>query len=485
MKQRLLGLFSVLTLLLTALAGQNGVVSADDECVIPDSGPWPACATGGTRPPSASDCVIPESGPWPPCATGGSVAEGAGECVIPASGPWPSCATGGSAPAPTPPQENSAECVIPASGPWPPCAVGGGGPAPAPTQDVTLPQSISLTQFADGFNDPVYITHADDSRLFVVERAGRVYVLNQDGTRQLYLDISDRVLSDESERGLLSIAFHPFVTPNRRVFVYYTDIAADVVVSEFRASGNVADRQTEKKIIVVEQPAQNHNGGQIQFGPDNYLYIGLGDGGGSGDPLSHGQNPSTLLGSMLRININGPVLYNIPVDNPFFGDPAGRDEVWAYGLRNPWRFSFDRQTGDLYIADVGQGEREEVNFQRSRTWVGHNYGWNAWEGTFCHTSACNSTEQTAPVLQYDHSQGCSVTGGYVYRGSEVSQLWGNYLYGDFCNGNIWAAHQVNDGDWVNTLVNASGLFISSFGEDVNGELYVIDYVSGTIYKVGP
>ena len=383
------------TLLLFAFA--TTIQAQDDSsdfvnggCVIPESGPWPPCATGGNQPPSTADCVIPESGPWPPCATGGTQPPSTDDCVIPESGPWPPCATGETQPGP--PQG----CIIPPSGPWPPCATGGSEP-PQPTLPVepapTLPQSITLEEVASGFLSPVLLTHAGDGRNFIVEKDGRIKIMADNST---FLDINRRVRSAESERGLLSLVFHPNYRQNGRFFVYYTDNDGDVVVSEFRARGNSAEPDSERILLTIPQPFENHNGGHLAFGQDGYLYIGVGDGGAAGDPFSNGLNPETLLGAMLRIDVNNGDPYAIPPDNPYANHPTNLPEVWAIGLRNPWRFSFDRATGDMFIGDVGQDQREEISFQ-PRGKGGLNYGWNAWEGTHCFTSNCNNVSQTPPI----------------------------------------------------------------------------------------
>lgn len=474
-----------LTLSLLALTAVPVTLAQDSaECTIPDSGPWPPCATGSNQPTAPADCAIPDSGPWPPCATGDSNPPAdSSNCTIPTSGPWPPCATGGS----KPPTDGN-DCVIPPSGPWPSCATGDNAPTlpVQPTPD--LPQSIKLQKASSGFLSPVFLTHNNDGRIFVVEKDGRIKIMADNST---FLDINQRVRSAEGERGLLSMAFPPSFLSSNRVFVYYTNNDGAVVISSFAFSGNSANPDSEIIYLTIPQPFENHNGGQLAFGQDGYLYIGLGDGGAAGDPFSHGLNPETLLGSMLRIDPFAPVItveggptYGIPADNPYANHPTNQPEIWAIGLRNPWRFSFDRVTGDMFIGDVGQDQREEISFQ-PRGVGGNNYGWNAWEGTFCYTSNCNSVSQTPPILEYDHSQGCSVTGGYIYRGGEYAGSFdGIYFYGDFCNGNIWGAQRQPDGSWTNNLVIDSNLSIASFGEDAQGNLYVID-LSGTIYKITP
>jgi glucose/arabinose dehydrogenase len=350
--------------------------------------------------------------------------------------------------------------------------------------------AVALEEVASGFDLPVHVTHAGDGtgRLFVVEQRGTIRLI-VDGERlgTPFLDIRDRVTFG-GERGLLSVAFPPGFKDVGHFYVNYTatvDSQLMTRISRFQvgSSPNQADPESEQIVLTVDQFAGNHNGGQIAFGPDGYLYIGMGDGGGSGDPQNHGQRPETLLGAMLRIDVesDSPLTYTIPVDNPFMADPAAA-EVWSYGLRNPWRFSFDRQTGDLYIADVGQGAWEEINYQPASSQGGDNYGWNIMEGNHCYNAAtCDQTELTLPIWVYGRSEGQSVTGGFVYRGSAQPSLQGIYLYGDYLSGRLWGLQQVRS-EWQNQLLLETNKTISSFGEDESGELYLVDY-SGAIYKV--
>ena len=245
------------------------------------------------------------------------------------------------------------------------------------------------------------------------------------------------------------------------------------------------DPGSEQIILRVEQPAANHNGGQIQFGPDGYLYIGTGDGGQAGDPWGNAQNPGALLGKMLRIDVMGADAYEIPSDNPLLDQPGAHPEIWATGTRNPWRFSFDRATGDLYIADVGQNLYEEVNFQPAASRGGENYGWDVMEGNHCFEPAtgCDVEGLVLPVAEYDPGLGCSITGGYVYRGSRYPDMAGVYFYGDFCSGNIWGLRQDEAGDWETALLLETDLSISTFGEDAEGELYVASYNDGIVYQL--
>jgi glucose/arabinose dehydrogenase len=350
--------------------------------------------------------------------------------------------------------------------------------------------SIAIEPVADGLQRPVAVRHAGDGsgRLFIVEQPGRIRILDNGSLLQSpFLDIAARVRDSANEQGLLGLAFHPQYVDNGRFFVNYTDLGGDTVVSEFtrsQADVNQADPSSEAVIMRVPQPYGNHNGGDIAFGPDGYLWIATGDGGGAGDPEGSGQNLQTLLGKLLRIDVDHGSTYTIPLDNPFVGDPNAFDEIWAYGLRNPWRFSFDRDTGDLYIADVGQRRLEEINFEAATDPGGRNYGWNTMEGSSCFSgSNCSTDEMILPVAEYSHDFGCSVTGGYVYRGSRYPVLQGYYLYGDYCSGTMWALSRSNSGQWIAEVVGESGANISSFGEDEQGELYLSDLNGGFLFLV--
>ncbi len=363
-------------------------------------------------------------------------------------------------------------------------------PTPNPTPSATQERKVNrnvrvgIRQVASGFDQPLFITYANDNsnRLFVVEKGGKIKFL--DG--QIFLDITNRVGSSGSEQGLLGLAFHPNYRVNRRFFVDYTDLNGNTVVAEFRAldNGRRADPNSEKVILRQEQPAANHNGGMLAFGPDGYLYIALGDGGGANDTYGNGQNLNTLLAKILRIDVDRGDPYSIPKDNPFVGRDNARPETWAWGLRNPWRFSFDRQTGDLYIADVGQNHWEEINYQRAGSKGGQNYGWPIMEGNHCLSSdQCNQEGLTLPVAEYSHELGCSVTGGYVYRGKRFPALRGKYFFGDYCTGRIWSLQRAENANWVMKEETDTDLSISSFGEDQNGEIYVTDLAGGGIYML--
>lgn len=346
-------------------------------------------------------------------------------------------------------------------------------------------QGIRLEQVASGLASVTGITHAGDSRLFVVLREGRILIRGNNGFLvQPFLDIRSLV-NTGGEGGLLSVAFHPRFAENGFLFVNYTNSALDTVIARYHVSTdpNRADPGSARTLLVIDQPFDNHKGGQIQFGPNGYLYIGMGDGGAAFDPSCRAQREDTLLGKMLRLDVDqntgAAPFYGIPSDNPFRGPGGLADEVWALGLRNPWRFSFDRQTGDLWIADVGQGQREEVDFQPASSRGGENYGWKPMEGTLCATSdacpastpPCNSPAYTLPVLEYGHDAKCSITGGYVYRGSRLPQIRGMYFFGDFCTGEIWAAAREGSGFTVRALSDRRSQ-LTTFGEDRDGEIYL-------------
>ena len=347
-----------------------------------------------------------------------------------------------------------------------------------------------LRKVLGGLESPLGIAHAGDGsgRLFVVEKQGRIRIVVGTALAAApFLDIAGRVGSSASEEGLLGLAFHPNYARNGLFFVNYTDLQGDTVLSRFAvgADPDRADPASEVVLLTVDQPAANHNGGHLAFGPDGYLYVGLGDGGGAGDRYGNGQNPSTLLGKMLRLDVDGSQPYAVPRDNPFVTRLDVRAEIWAIGLRNPWRYSFDRLTGDLYIADVGQELYEEINLQPARSLGGQNYGWPIMEGMHCYpeTQACDGTGLTLPVAEYDHSQGCSVTGGYVYRGKQFPALSGIYVFGDYCSGRIWGSARDSQGQWRMAELQQVSMQLSSFGEDETGELYLVDMRRGDLFKI--
>ena len=366
-------------------------------------------------------------------------------------------------------------------------------PPPTPTPTITpIPQSpvssITLEPIVSGLIQPLYVTHAFDDRLVILEQAGTIRIF-QNG--QLlpapFLDIQDPVGSNSNEQGLLGLAFHPNYQENGFFFLNYTDVNGNTNIARYRVSDdpNVADPASGQILLTIPQPFANHNGGMIAFGPDGYLYVGMGDGGSQGDPQGNGQNPGTLLGSILRLDVtNAEGIYTIPADNPFVADSAARPEVWAYGFRNPWRFSFDRLTGDLFIADVGQNTWEEVSWQAADTPGGQNFGWNRMEGNHCYQGNCDPAAFTTPIFEYNHTLGCSISGGYIYRGGQFLSLYGNYFTADFCTGTIWGVFQQPDGSWQSTIVQQSGQPIPSFGEDASGELYVV-VRTGQIFQIRP
>ncbi len=347
--------------------------------------------------------------------------------------------------------------------------------------------AVSADLIASGMDRPVYLTApAGDARFFVVEQPGVIQLFIDDTMQKTpFLDIRALVRDTGNEQGLLGLAFHPNYATNGRFYVNYTAASpsGDTVIAEYTVSAdtNVADPASARIILQIDQPFGNHNGGMIDFGPDGYLYIGVGDGGSGGDPLQHGQNTATLLGSMLRIDVDDTSegQYGIPTDNPFANSPNGaldpRPEIWASGLRNPWRFSFDRSNGDLYIGDVGQNALEEIDVQLANSTGGENYGWRTMEGASCFNPSigCDQTGLVLPVADYSHNDGsCSVTGGYVYRGQCMPDMVGKYLLADFCT-NVVSTLTFPTNNTLETLSNSLGSNITSFGQDSAGELYVL------------
>lgn len=347
--------------------------------------------------------------------------------------------------------------------------------------------AIGVDTVVSGLSNPAFVTALPgDSRLFIVELPGRIRIL-RDGVllSQPFLDIRG-IVSSGGERGLFSVAFHPEYQQNGFFFVSYTDLSGASRIARYRVSAHpdLADGASEKAIVSVAQPYANHNGGQIAFGPDGMLYIGLGDGGSGGDPLGHGQNRATLLGSLLRVDVDSDDPYGIPPDNPFVNDPDARPEIWAYGLRNPWRFSFDRETGHLHVADVGQNAWEEVNVVPADS-AGINFGWNRMEGRHCYASAtCNVNGLELPVYEYANSgDTCSVTGGYVYRGSAIPEVIGTYFFADYCEGRL-RSFRVQNGESMDARTWDLGRLgsITSFGEDSAGELYIVT-AEGVLFRL--
>jgi len=347
----------------------------------------------------------------------------------------------------------------------------------------------TLVPFATGLSHPVCIANAGDSRLFVVDEQGYIVIVNSDGNVNPinFLDIHERVTYG-GERGLLGLAFHPQYATNGYFYVNYIGAGDSTHISRFSVNpGNpeTADPSSEFKLMTIYQPFGNHNGGCLCFGPDGYLYIGMGDGGSAGDPGNRAQNPMEYLGKMLRIDVNQGNPYAIPQSNPFSGSLSALNEIWALGLRNPWRFSFDRLSGDLWIGDVGQNVTEEIDMQPAASTGGENYGWRCYEGNQPYdSSGCvPSSSLIFPVFAYPHGDECSVTGGYVYRGTPLSLWYGYYFFADYCSDRIWTLHNVS-GNWTKEdFGQFTGNNFSTFGEDVYGQLYVAGLTSGTIFRV--
>ena len=408
------------------------------------------------------------------------------------------------APAPTPSVD-----AVPSATPTPTRSSGPSAsvvsPSQAPTETPvpTLPPiaddppALGLEAVAAGLADPIGIVTGPPGWLLVQEQNGRVVAVEiATGATSVALDLTDRVLGG-GERGLLGLALHPDWPDDGRAFVHYSDRDGNTVLSEFRATDPAPpirlDAASERVLLRVEQPFSNHNGGQLAFGPDGYLWFGLGDGGSGGDPLGNGQNRSALLGKILRLDVDadpaGDAAYAIPDDNPFADGDDGAAEAFFFGLRNPWRFSFDRATDELWIADVGQNAFEEVNRIDPSAEPGANFGWNLMEASHCYLAGCSSDGLVLPVAEYGRDLGCSVTGGHVYRGSAVAGLNGWYLFSDYCSGLLFgirsdapvpAAGETAPGP---RILLETGANVTSFGEDRDGELYLVDVASGTLYRI--
>jgi glucose/arabinose dehydrogenase len=391
----------------------------------------------------------------------------------------------------------SAACGGPQASSTPPGATGASPSATSlitgsPTGPVAFADlntvKLQLNEVASGFDQPLFLTHAGDGsgQTYVVEQPGTVALLDREGhtVAEKFLDIKERI-SSGGERGLLGLAFHPGFRLNGRVFVDYTDRNGDTVISEFHATATRADAATERVLLHIDQPYPNHNGGWIGFGPDRALYIAMGDGGSGGDPHNNGQSRNTLLGKMLRIDVDRGDPYGIPAGNPFAGQSGSRAEIWHYGLRNPWRNSFDRETGDLFIGDVGQNRQEELDVQPAGK-GGLNYGWNIMEGDSCfRQDPCDRNGLTLPVFAYGRDAGSVITGGYVYRGKTYPFFAGAYVFGDYANGTIWAfkASDALKGPVQPVKLLDSGRTVASFGEDEQGELYITDLSAGKVYRL--
>jgi glucose/arabinose dehydrogenase len=363
----------------------------------------------------------------------------------------------------------------------------------ANTQTNVIPD-ITLTTFATGFSSPVGIEHAGDSRLFVVEQTGKIRIVGTNGKHKShFLNLSDKITTTGFEQGLLGMAFDPDYEDNGYFYVHYTNLEGNNQFSRFRVNPhnpNKALPSSEVKFLEDDDPFANHNSGQMKFGPDGYLYFALGDGGSGGDPFNNAQDLSTIMGKLMRVDPNPNGSYSIPADNPYVGVEGAMEEIWASGLRNPWRFSFDRETGDLWIPDVGQNLWEEVNMTPAGTPGGVNYGWSCREGFVQFKADCDANGEpfTDPIAVYAHDESeeffCSgsITGGYVYRGDQYPDMYGKYFYADFCTGHLYTTYEYDD-EWVTVDLGAYTPFAySTFGEDIQGEMYIADKTSGVIYR---
>jgi len=374
--------------------------------------------------------------------------------------------------------------------------------------------SIGVQKIASGFDKPVYIVTnpSDAEQLYVIEQKGVVRLIEKGSVvKTPFLDIKDRVhrpLFPGDEMGMLGLAFDPSFKENQFIYVHYNDKDDNTIISRFKVKGKLADKKSEKNILTLAQPYSNHNGGTIEFGPDGYLYIGLGDGGSAGDPEKRAQDLTNLFGKILRIDINTDKPYLVPKDNPFTYYRKFKDEIWSYGLRNPWRFSFDYLTGDMIIGDVGQNLWEEINIEYAKdNKGGNNYGWNVMEGNHCYPedATCSNEGYIMPAFEYPNNanyaktlfgikqpnmDGCSITGGYVYRGKNIPKLYGKYIFGDYCTGKVWSIRIVEGKgeelvDHTKDILSSMGkreFYLSSFGQDNDQELFLIDY-NGTIYRL--
>jgi glucose/arabinose dehydrogenase len=449
-------------------------------------------ATSGGTNPAAIATTAPTNGPGGPTAPAAlPSATKAAEATQPLAGVQGPTATADRYPAPGPTapaaaQPEATKTISAGAGQ-------GSGQKSVPADTVkALPDPTAFTwrQIVTGLQRPLAIANlpGDSGHMLVLEQAGTIRVI-QNGSilPDPFLDITAKVGSQGNEQGLLGIALHPDYAKNGFFYINYTDQQGNTVIARYTTSTgdpNHADPGSEKVLFNVDQPFSNHNGGSMVFGPDGFLYMGLGDGGSGGDPHGNGQSTDTLLGKILRVDVNNGDPYAIPAGNPF-QNGGGRPEIWAYGLRNPWRFSFDRLTGDLLIADVGQDSWEEIDFLPAGSPGGANFGWNFREGK--HPFRGNppaALKLIDPVYDYAHNQGCSVTGGYVYRGQALPEFRGVYIFADYCSGRVWGLLRGADGSWqAKVLFNQTGMNITSFGEDINGELYAIDQATGGVYRL--
>ena len=376
-----------------------------------------------------------------------------------------------------------------------------------------LVAQLEAKLIADEFEQPLYITDypEDNNILLILEQNGIIKIVkNNKKIKMPFLDITDRVHQTwypADERGLLGLAFDPYFTTNKYFYINYVDQDGYTTISRFKVQNKLGNPNSEQILLKLKQPYMNHNGGFLEFGPDGYLYISIGDGGSTGDPENRAQNLSNLFGSIIRIDVNVDSLYTIPQDNPFYGQKNIKQEIWHYGLRNVWRFTFDKETGDLYMGDVGQGDWEEIDFQSYKNSGGLNFGWNIMEGNHCYESKqqdCSYENTILPIFEYPNDanyvktilgweqpdmHGCSVTGGYVYRGKNKPELYGRYFFGDYCTGKVWSLKNtddrisiINHTNEILKSMNKKEFYLSSFGEDKYGELYLIDY-SGSVYSI--
>ncbi|MFD0250445.1 PQQ-dependent sugar dehydrogenase [Streptomyces sp. NPDC048594] len=351
--------------------------------------------------------------------------------------------------------------------------------ADEPTTDASAPQ-VALTEVARATNPTAGAAGPGDT-VWIAERAGTVRVLNDTGLGEPVLDISDETTTD-GERGLLGVTFDDDFA---HFYISYTDLQGTSTIDEFAVQDGTIQEDTRRTVLTQEQPESNHNGGDITFGPDGYLYIAFGDGGGGGDPDGNGQKLDTLLGKLLRIDPQGGTPYAVPEDNPFVGDPGARSEIWSYGLRNPWRFSFDAGSGDLLIADVGQSEWEEIDWAPADSKGGENYGWAQMEGTHPFRGGTEPANHVPPIHEYDRNGlGCSVTGGYVYRGQAIADLEGQYVYSDYCDGTLRSLEIDNGKVTAEHDLGVNGGEVVSFAQDTDGELYALA-IGGTVWRVDP
>jgi glucose/arabinose dehydrogenase len=370
------------------------------------------------------------------------------------------------------------------------------GQTHASANTIFVPANVGFRELITGLSQPVFVANAGDGsgRLFIVERAGRIRIFKNGALLPApFLDIESIVNSTGGEEGLLALAFHPNYGTSGQFYTLFTDQDGSLVLSRFTRSPSnpdLADTNSRISLLTIPHPVnQNHNGGTLAFGPDGYLYWSTGDGGSGGDPPNNAQNLSVLLGKVLRLDVDNPdagLNYGIPTSNPFFGSPnLDTRKIWAYGLRNPWRFSFDRLTGDIFIGDVGQSAREEIDFQAAASTGGENYGWRVMEGTLCYnpSSGCDQSGKVLPIIDYDHSFGCAVTGGYIYRGSLYPPMQGHYFYSDICSGILFSLYNDPTNGWTETQIVDTPYAVSTFGEDEQGELYFTDYSAGKVYQM--